>query len=61
MTQYMVNYVCAKTVPDSIKLRLMKGPKIKIPQGNMHGVNLQLIGFDIIMCLSRIEIVSHIF
>ena len=28
----MVNYVCAKTVPDSTKL---KGPKSKFPQGSM--------------------------
>ena len=27
----MVNYVCAKTVPDSTKVRLIKGPKLKCP------------------------------
>ena len=32
MTQEMVNYVCAKTVPDSAKLRVLK---IKISQGSM--------------------------
>ena len=29
----MVNYVCAKTVPDFTKLHLIKGPKIKISWG----------------------------
>ena len=29
----MVNYVCTKTVPDSTKLRLIKGPKSKFPRG----------------------------
>ena len=29
----MVNYVCVKTAPDSTKLRLIKGPKSKFPQG----------------------------
>ena len=29
----MVNYVCAKTVPDSTKVRLIKGPKLKFPWG----------------------------
>ena len=29
----MVNYVCAKTVPDSTKVRLIKGPKLKFPGG----------------------------
>ena len=28
----MVNYVCVKTVPDSTKLRLIKGPKSKFPR-----------------------------
>ena len=27
----MVNYVYAKTVPDSTKVRLIKGPKLKFP------------------------------
>ena len=31
----MVSYVCVKTVPDSTKLRLIKGPKSKFPQGSM--------------------------
>ena len=31
MTESMLNYVCAKTVPDSTKLRLIKGPKSKFP------------------------------
>ena len=34
MTQYIVNYV-AKTVPDSTKLCLIKGSKIKISWGSM--------------------------
>ena len=29
----MVNYVCAKTVTDSTKLHLIKGPKTKFPGG----------------------------
>ena len=32
MTQYMINYVCAKTGPDSTKLSLIKGPKSKFPR-----------------------------
>ena len=31
----MVNYVCAKTVPDSTKLCIIKGPKSKFPRGSM--------------------------
>ena len=31
----MINYVCAKTVPDSTKLHLMKDPKSKFPRGSM--------------------------
>ena len=33
----MVNYVCAKTVPDSTKVRLIKGPKLKFPGGGGGG------------------------
>ena len=31
----MVNYACAKKVPDSTKLRLLKGQKTKLPRGSM--------------------------
>ena len=31
----MVNYICAKTVPDSTKLRPIKGPKSKFSRGSM--------------------------
>ena len=31
----MVNYICVKTVPDSTKLHIIKGPKSKFPQGSM--------------------------
>ena len=31
----MINFVCAKTVPDSTKLRLKKGSKSKFPRGSM--------------------------
>ena len=30
-----MNYACAKKVPDSTKLRLVKGQKTKFPQGSM--------------------------
>ena len=33
MMQEMVYYVCAKTVQDSTKLRVIKGPKPKFPRG----------------------------
>ena len=36
----MVNYVCVKTVPDSTKVRLIKGPKPKFPGGECPWIPL---------------------